>query len=265
MKPTRHDEAVPVASDERNEQGRLAARLVLGEWLRVGRSARGLSLEEVAQVTKVRVPTLEALEGGDWSTAPAEVFLRGFVLSVAQTLGLAVADARRLFADAAEGEFSRANSAPSAAQTGSVRRVASQPGSSTTTALVAQSDATNEQSLVSASSPVTRIERRRFARGTEAPVFATETSKPALLSLVIDDANPEAAAASQELREQATSRTRVSLPSALTSGPEARQNGLTLAVIIVLIVATLTLSYLMRSPAPSSEGITTLVQRGYLA
>ena len=38
----------------------------------------------------------------------------------------------------------------------------------------------------------------------------------------------------------------------------ARQGGLTLAVIILLIAATLTLSYLMRRPSPSGDGVTML-------
>ena len=36
----------------------------------------------------------------------------------------------------------------------------------------------------------------------------------------------------------------------------ARQGGLTLAVIILLIAATLTLSYLMRRPSSSGDGVT---------
>ncbi len=38
----------------------------------------------------------------------------------------------------------------------------------------------------------------------------------------------------------------------------ARQGGLTLAVIILLIAATLTLSYLMRRPSASGDGVTLL-------
>jgi hypothetical protein len=48
------------------------------------------------------------------------------------------------------------------------------------------------------------------------------------------------------------------LPPILLDEPAARQGGLTLAVIILLIVATLTLSYLMRRPSSSGEGITSL-------
>ena len=36
----------------------------------------------------------------------------------------------------------------------------------------------------------------------------------------------------------------------------ARQGGLTLAVILLLIAATLTLSYLMRRPSASGDGMT---------
>ena len=77
------------------------------------------------------------------------------------------------------------------------------------------------------------------------------TTLPATPSLVIDDADPDRAEREQEERAASREPHRVSfLPPILLDRDDrsARQGGLTLAVIILLIAATLTLSYLMRRP-----------------
>lgn len=77
-------------------------------------------------------------------------------------------------------------------------------------------------------------------------------------SLVIDDDHPEDAERTREERARAKDGGwRSFLPPALLDQERGtRQGGLTLAVIILLIVATLTLSYLMRRPSSTGEGIT---------
>ena len=89
------------------------------------------------------------------------------------------------------------------------------------------------------------------------------TALPAVPSLVIDDADPESA--EQLLEERAAAKSvmtsvqrRSFLPPVLLDREDrsARQGGLTLAVIILLIAATLTLSYLMRRPSSSGDGVT---------
>ena len=77
-------------------------------------------------------------------------------------------------------------------------------------------------------------------------------------SLVIDDDHPEDAERTREERARAKDGGwRSFLPPALLDQERgSRQGGLTLAVIILLIVATLTLSYLMRRPSSTGEGIT---------
>ncbi|MBA3397438.1 MAG: helix-turn-helix domain-containing protein [Deltaproteobacteria bacterium] len=87
---------------------------------------------------------------------------------------------------------------------------------------------------------------------------STSTSR-VIPSLVIDDADPESAEQELEERAAAQSSTRRSfLPPILLDREDrsARQGGLTLAVIILLIAATLTLSYLMRRPSSSGDGVT---------
>jgi hypothetical protein len=90
-------------------------------------------------------------------------------------------------------------------------------------------------------------------------------------SLVIDDDDPDSAERAQAAREldeklAKDKAGRGFLPQSLLDGDRGtRQGGLTLAVIILLIVATLTLSYLMRRPSSSGEGVTALPTRSAVA
>jgi len=64
------------------------ARTGLAMWLRGGRTQRGLSLDDVARVTKIQARILERLEAGKLDGLPADVFVRGFVRSFARCVGL---------------------------------------------------------------------------------------------------------------------------------------------------------------------------------
>ncbi|MBA3501056.1 MAG: helix-turn-helix domain-containing protein [Myxococcota bacterium] len=95
------------------------------------------------------------------------------------------------------------------------------------------------------------------------PYTAMSSAAASVPTLVIDDADPDAAAQVVEDREAARSvltnaQRRSFLPPILLDREDrsARQGGLTLAVIILLIAATLTLSYLMRRPSSSGDGVT---------
>ena len=59
-----------------------------GEELRRERELREVTREHLADVTKVSVRQIEALETGRFDQLPARVFARGFVLSLARHLGL---------------------------------------------------------------------------------------------------------------------------------------------------------------------------------
>jgi cytoskeletal protein RodZ len=61
---------------------------VTGEALRRFREARGITLQDVAQVSKVGVRTLEYIEADRFPMLPAPVYLRGFLLEYARILGL---------------------------------------------------------------------------------------------------------------------------------------------------------------------------------
>lgn len=60
----------------------------LGQYLRAERSKRGMSLDEVASRTRIRLQTLEALERDDYPMLPAEVTVKGFLRAYARCLAL---------------------------------------------------------------------------------------------------------------------------------------------------------------------------------
>jgi len=59
-----------------------------GENLRRERELRGISLEEIAATTKIKVGFLEAIENGDLARLPGGIFARGFMRTYASYLGL---------------------------------------------------------------------------------------------------------------------------------------------------------------------------------
>ena len=59
-----------------------------GARLREAREARGMSTEDLVQITKVPRATLVALEEGDTTVLPAPVFVRGFVRAIARALDI---------------------------------------------------------------------------------------------------------------------------------------------------------------------------------
>ena len=81
---------------------------------------------------------------------------------------------------------------------------------------------------------------------------------PLIPTLVIDDSDPESAERDHAAdRDDDKAPRRSLIPSILLENDDrGRQGGLTLAVIILLIAATLTLSYLMRRPGAGGDGMT---------
>ncbi|MBW3565140.1 MAG: helix-turn-helix domain-containing protein [Acidobacteria bacterium] len=77
------DDAVNV-SDEREPLAELGADF------QREREARGVTLREIADTTKISSRFLEAIERGDATVLPAPVFTRGFIREYAQYLGLDV-------------------------------------------------------------------------------------------------------------------------------------------------------------------------------
>jgi cytoskeletal protein RodZ len=73
----------------------------LGELLKEARQNKGVSLEKVEEEIKIRTKYLQALEEGDFSVMPPEVYIKGFLRNYAIYLGLDPEEARALY----KGEF----------------------------------------------------------------------------------------------------------------------------------------------------------------
>lgn len=60
----------------------------IGETLRKAREARGLSLENVAELTKINSRYIKAIENDSFDALPGGIYTRGFLRSYARLLGL---------------------------------------------------------------------------------------------------------------------------------------------------------------------------------
>ena len=60
----------------------------LGAYLARAREAKGLSVEELATVTKLTVKNITLIESGDWKAFPVEAYLRGYLNSICVKLNL---------------------------------------------------------------------------------------------------------------------------------------------------------------------------------
>ena len=64
----------------------------IGEYLKRERELRGISLDEVTQGTKISKRLLEYMETDQWEKLPAEIFIKGFLKSYAEFIGLSPDD-----------------------------------------------------------------------------------------------------------------------------------------------------------------------------
>ncbi|MFB2770187.1 helix-turn-helix domain-containing protein [Pelatocladus sp. BLCC-F211] len=70
------------------EQQRTESLRQIGEQLRQARESRGLSLDQLCVYTYISVHQMEAIENGNWELLPEDVFVRGFIRTMANVLGL---------------------------------------------------------------------------------------------------------------------------------------------------------------------------------
>lgn len=71
-----------------DRDGTASSRLTFGQKLRAERESQGLSIEEVAEATRVGIHHLRALEGDDFGALPGDVFVTGYLRAYAQCLGV---------------------------------------------------------------------------------------------------------------------------------------------------------------------------------
>lgn len=69
----------------------------LGLLLRKAREQRGYSLDDIQEATKIRKRYLEAIEQGDYKVLPGSFYVRAFVKTYAETVGLDAEEVLRLY------------------------------------------------------------------------------------------------------------------------------------------------------------------------
>ncbi|WP_164472633.1 helix-turn-helix domain-containing protein [Cohnella candidum] len=69
----------------------------LGALLRKAREQRGYTLDDVQEATKIRKRYLEAIETGDYKVLPGSFYVRAFVKTYAETVGLDAEEVLRLY------------------------------------------------------------------------------------------------------------------------------------------------------------------------
>ncbi|MEZ4359055.1 MAG: helix-turn-helix transcriptional regulator [Kofleriaceae bacterium] len=188
-----------------SEEDARAARASLGEWLRGGRVLRGLSIADIARVTKIQARILEDLEAGEAEGLPADVFVRGFVRSYARCVGLSDADALARYSACSRDAGPVASAAATAATelyapTGKRARISTvvpvEPGSSS--AMVHLEDAQQRRVRAAtspgASAPFARLPRASTVEPVAAPASVATARSSASAGVAVAAADAEAPA-----------------------------------------------------------------------
>jgi DnaJ-class molecular chaperone len=82
------DRLKPIASSNPVIQEILANDALSGKDLKKIRDELGISLEEIADMVKVRIVYLHAIENDQFEKTPSRIFLKGFLRAYAQCMGL---------------------------------------------------------------------------------------------------------------------------------------------------------------------------------
>lgn len=69
----------------------------IGEILRTKRKEKDLELKQVAEITRIRVEYLKALETGDYKAFSSEVYIKGFLKNYAKFLGISTEKALAMY------------------------------------------------------------------------------------------------------------------------------------------------------------------------
>lgn len=234
------------------------------EYLRAQRERASLSIDDIARVTKIPERSLRQLEEGKFEELPADVFVRGFLRSYARVVGVNADDVVRRYAMcgldpapvaselaqvAAEQIAALAEKDPSAGEV-AVAKVEPVPAEP---APVMVDSGVDE--VRTASAPVRTHGKKKRRKSGHQPKLARRAAaapaEPTAATITAVEAEPAPVA-----RLERPKRERAFLPPAWSEEEGGRRGPLTLAVIILVIIATLTMTYLLRRPSYSGDGVT---------
>lgn len=255
---------------ETNEENDLNPNQALGSYLRHEREAQNTAIADIAKTTKIPKASLLALEDGRFSDLPGDVFVRGFLRSYARCLKLNGDEVIRRYAQCGLCPAPVSSDMADSLLAPNERRARSFGGTSTKEA-ASTAPAVAKKSKSASLAEVTKSSKKRVSKvikdafdlaRSPSETSAPDADKSSDLSSsshkieVVDMSSDTAIEAPAEEK-----RVRVFVPPALNFGEERASRGpLTLGVIILVIVATLTMSYLLQRPGTSTEGFTQLDQ-----
>jgi hypothetical protein len=243
------------------------------EYLRAQRERASLSIETIARVTKIPERSLRQLEEGKFEELPADVFVRGFLRSYARVVGVNADDVVRRYAMcgldpapvaselaqvAAEQIAALAEKDPSAGEAvvapkvEAPARAESEPGRTLIDSGVDE--------VRTASAPVRthgQYQKKKRRKTGHQPKMARRSGPAPAAREAASAAAPAAEPVARPVTPVARpKRERTFLPPSWSEEESGRRGPLTLAVIILVIIATLTMSYLLRRPSYSGDGVT---------
>ena len=79
----------------------------LGAYLKRIRENKGFSLEDLSQKTRISLEHLQQIEAGAWEKFPVEAYVRGYLNSVSEALGLAMPEILAAYSKEAGSSYSR--------------------------------------------------------------------------------------------------------------------------------------------------------------
>src|SRR5262249_28016794 len=103
----------------------------LGSQLRKAREQRGLSLAQLADLTKITIPTLRAIESNEIERLPGSFYTRGFLKAYAREVGLDPAETIRRYSAILDNHPASAFDPRRAKPTGSLQAVGDEGGEAT--------------------------------------------------------------------------------------------------------------------------------------
>ncbi len=223
----------------------------LGQWLREKRDELGIGLDEIVRTTKIPRASLLNIEAGEFDRLPGDVFARGFLRSYARCV--------HLDGDEVVQRYAQCGLAPAPVSSRMAKSVLADSrlterrkdkrhargSTESSPESVAEPDVTVDVQATKGSA-VRKVLRDAFDLGR-----GRRTARPSQEDKSSSDPSPKSSS------NTTPKRVRTFLPPSFDSQDDMTHRGpLTLGVIILVIVATLTMSYLLRRPGTSTDGFT---------
>ncbi len=230
----------------------------LGQSLRDKRDELDIGLDEIVRTTKISKASLLSIEAGEFDKLPGDVFARGFLRSYARCVGLDGDEVVQRYARCSL-DPAPVSSVLADSQVAERRKNRRSPNSSPNSSVETEGIETSDSTTSSVTTPSIQVSKDNAIRKVLRDAFdlgrgkrAASAGKTPRDSSTRSDSSVDVASSAPTQK-----RVRTFLPPSFDSQDDMTHRGpLTLGVIILVIVATLTMSYLLRRPGTNTDGFT---------